>query len=589
MKWIRWWGVIAFAATVAVIAVLWLVLIDLFIKWSIERVGTALVGAKVELEEADLTIFPLGLTLTGIRVANPREPMTNAVEARRCAFLIDGVSALRRKVIIEDMSVEGIRLNTPRRTSGAVSKAPEREKEEEEKRMAERFRLPAFEVPDVSEALAREDLRSLRLAEEVKAGLAEDKERLEGELKGLLDKKKIEEYRARFETLKGARKDGLGGVLGSTGEFISLRNDIKEDLNKVRSAKEDLAGTLAAYRKKLAEAEKAPFEDIDRIKRKYALTPEGLANMASALLGQTIAGYADSAVRWYRRLEPIVRKVAERKDGVEVEKPVRGKGVDVRFPEYRPSPDFLVSRAALSAEIPAGVISGRVTDLTNDQEVLGRPTRFDFAGEGLKGLDSLKLTGELNRVRPGDTKDSVDMKLRGYRVSGFDIAKGQNFPVVVNRALSDIDLGVVVRGSGLDAEVRAGFSAVEIKAGRAEGMGAVEGAVASALAGVKDFNLKAGVTGTLADYDITLSSDLDRVLKSAVGKAASAQAAEFERRLKTAVLEKTAGPLKELKGGFAGLQSVEGELGERVKFADGLLEEIGEAAMGGVKLPKLPF
>ncbi len=188
MKWIRWWGLRAFVVMAGLISAFWFVFVDAFLKWGIERSATALVGAKVELKEADLTLFPLGLTLTGLQVTNSEEPMRNAVEAARAAMLIDGVNMLRRKIIVEEMSVEGIRLNTPRKYSGAVSKRAARG--EEEKRLTERFRFPAFEVPDVKEVLAREDLRSIRLIEETKAGLKEDSARLEGALAGLLDKKK---------------------------------------------------------------------------------------------------------------------------------------------------------------------------------------------------------------------------------------------------------------------------------------------------------------------------------------------------------------------------------------------------------------
>ncbi len=586
MKWIRWWGLIAFVVMAGLISAFWFVFVDAFLKWGIERSATALVGAKVELKEADLTLFPLGLTLTGLQVTNPEEPMRNAVEAARAAMLIDGVNMLRRKIIVEEMSVEGIRLNTPRKYSGAVSKRAARG--EEEKRLTERFRFPAFEVPDVKEVLAREDLRSIRLIEETKAGLKEDSARLEGALAGLLDKKKAEEFRARFERIKSAGRDGVGGVLGGTGEFLALQKDIKEELKKAQAVRGDVEKALTEYRARLAEAEAAPLKDIQRIREKYGLTPEGFANMARALLGQRIAGQIDKAILWYRRLTPVVQKAVARKDGVKVERPIRGRGVDVRFPERDPAPDFLVRKANLSASIPAGDITGRISDLTDDQEVLGRPTRFGFNGAGLKGLKLLDLTGELNRVNPAEPKDAVDLKLRGYRVAGFDIAKGGEFPVAIKEALADMDLSALIKGADINASLSAGFSSVDISSGKA-GMGALEQAMASALSGVRSFDLKAEVAGTLSDYDLKLSTDLDRVLKGVVGKAASDQAAQFEKSLRAGVFEKAKGPLEELRGGFSGLESIEGELLERTGLADKLLEEINEAALGGVKLPKLPF
>lgn len=65
-KWIRWPGLIAFMAVVALFAGIWFLVIDGVIERAIETAGTKAVGAKVELASADLHLFPLGLTLSGL-------------------------------------------------------------------------------------------------------------------------------------------------------------------------------------------------------------------------------------------------------------------------------------------------------------------------------------------------------------------------------------------------------------------------------------------------------------------------------------------------------------------------------------------
>ncbi|MDE3224403.1 MAG: hypothetical protein KGN30_03205, partial [Nitrospirota bacterium] len=47
--WIRWWGLGAFVGLAVLLALLWLFLVDPFVKRMIEQTGTKLVGAKVEL------------------------------------------------------------------------------------------------------------------------------------------------------------------------------------------------------------------------------------------------------------------------------------------------------------------------------------------------------------------------------------------------------------------------------------------------------------------------------------------------------------------------------------------------------------
>lgn len=586
MKWIRWWGVIAFALFVAGISVFWFVLADSLVKRSIERTGTALVGAKVELDKADLTLFPLGLKLSGLQVTNPEAPMTNAVSAASVTMLIDGVNIFRRKVIIEEMAVEGVRLNTPRKTSGAISRRLE---SASRKGMLDRFALPALEMPDVRKILAGEELESVNLLNRTRDEITQAYSGFEGELKLLADKKKLDEYRARFERIKGSGDGGVGGMLGATGEFLSLQKDIKAELERIDKVKAGVGGVLASYREKIDEAKRAPFRDIERIKRRYGFTPEGFANISRALLGPTVASRIEVALLWYGRLSPVVARAAMVMDGgVKVERPIRSGGVNVRFPEKRPVPDFLIRKAALSVWMPAGDFSGLVTNITDDQEKLGSPMTFNFSGTRLKGLESLKLTGEINRTTPAKPKDTVAMKMRGYRIEGVELASKSAFPMELRRALLDIDLTARIEGAAMDAGLSAGLSSVEMASIKQE-MGAIERAVASALSGVKGFKLKASTTGTLSDYDLKLSSDLDEVLKGAVGKIVADLSAEFEKSLRAGVLERTKKPLEELSGSFAGLESIERELGARIGLTDKLLEEIGEASMGGIRLPKLPF
>ena len=121
--WIRWPGFAAFAAFVALLAVAWWMLIDTVVERGIEGLGTAIVGARVDLGGADVSFWPAGLELHRLQVTDPEHPMTNAFEVERIAGLFDGLQALRRKLIVEELAVEGLRFGIPRDRSGAVQDA----------------------------------------------------------------------------------------------------------------------------------------------------------------------------------------------------------------------------------------------------------------------------------------------------------------------------------------------------------------------------------------------------------------------------------------------------------------------------------
>jgi hypothetical protein len=107
-------------------------------------------------------------------------------------------------------------------------------------------------------------------------------------------------------------------------------------------------------------------------------------------------------------------------------------------------------------------------------------------------------------------------------------------------------------------------------------------AVSSALADIHGFSVKADAAGTLDDYDVQLTSDLDRVLGDVVKKQVQGQLARVEGELRAVIMEKVNGPLNEAKAGFVGLDPIGKELASRLNLGSELLQG---GKPGGFKLP----
>lgn len=586
--WIRWPGLIAFLLVVAAAGGLWFLLVDAAIERAIERTGTTLVGARVDLDAADLSLVPLGLTLTRLQVANPDRPMTNAVEIARIAFTMDGLNLLRRKVIIEEMAVDGLRLGTPRASSGAVA-TPAEPAEERKPGAPAGVTLPSLQFRDPREILASESLESLTLVEAIRADMAGARERWQKQLAALPDKAKLEGYRQRLEKLTSAGKGGLGGILSGAEEALAVRQDLQRDLERLQAARKELEASVALLRKRVEEAQRAPQEDFRRLRDKYALSPEGLGNLSAGLLGSELGDRIRAALQWYRRLQPLLARQAERKAEVEVVKPLRGKGLDVRFKERAPLPDLLIRTAHVSLEIPQGTVMGEVRNITPDQDILGAPLTFEFAREKLQGLQSLKLTGSVDRVRPASPQDRVSLLARGVGLDALTLGEGSDWPLTLRQGTADLDLHATVAGRALTADVAGRLKSLRLALAPKPDGGPIREAVGAALADLHGFSLKADVTGTVDRYDIKLTSDLDRVLQEAVGKQVRAQAAKFEAQLQSAIQERVSGPLKDLTAGLGGLDGLAGDLAGRFNLGHDLLKQAKPGAAGGTGGFRLPF
>ncbi|MBM4132200.1 MAG: TIGR03545 family protein [Nitrospira sp.] len=584
--WIRWWGLGVFVGLTGLLALLWLFLVDPFVKRMIEQTGTKLVGAKVELGAAHVTLSPLGLTLSRLQVTNPDEPMSNAVEAARIAMSLDGLNLFRRKVIIEEMAVEGLRFGTPRQSSGAV--APSREPSAVAK-LAAKVPMPSFEVPNIKTVMATADLQSVKLVEALQADIKKEQENWKRRLAELPDQNKLNDYKTRIEKLKSSTKGGLGGMLGATGEVAAIQKDLAQDLDRIKSAKTDFDRQLADLKQRVDQAIKSPQEDIQRLQGQYSLSPQGLANMSGMLLGGKGGDWVRTGLTWYGKMQPMLAQAQVQSKGPEVVKPIRGKGVEVRFKERAPLPDFLIRAATVSAQLEVGDLKGRIENITPDQQTLGKPLTFAFAGDKLQGVQSIRLDGAMNRVRPAQPKDHAQVRVQGYQVQSMTLSDSADWPVTLGKAVADADLQVTVGGQALAGQATIGLQSVKLAAGKPDAANPVIKAIGGALSTVTAFMVKADMTGTVEQYDIHLTSDLDRILKDAVGRQVQALADQFKKDLEAAVMAKVGGPLNELKSSIGGLGGIGNELTSRLtqgSLGSTLPANPAEKLLpGGLKLP----
>jgi len=578
-KWIRWQGLFVFVGISLILTIFWLIFVDGIVKRTIESYGTRAVGAKVELADADLKLFPLGLTLEGLAVTNPDKPMENIVEISRTALLLEPLQLLRRKIIVEEVTLAGVRVNTVRKTSGAVKTPKAKESSQVSAKkpsgtFCDGVSLPAVDSLDIQKILAEEKLESLALIQKLQNELQGENSNWQKRLKELPGKEKFDDYRSRIEKLKSGSGGLGGGLLGSVGNLTSLQKDIQADLDRLKNAQKQFDQIKSGFGGQLQQAAAAPLKDVERLKQKYALSPQGLDNMAKLVLGQKVCGGMQKAGEWYERIKFVLERSRKDSDKAKKEKevrPQRGAGVYVRFKEYTPLPDFLIRRARAAFVIEAGELSGKIENITPDQDILGKPLTFAFAGEKLNQLQTLKLEGSINRVVPESPMDQVALQLKEYKVQNASLSQAADLPVTIKEGLADMDLLAKLEGDDLSGNLTTKVKSASLSVGEGAGKGPVLGAIGSALTQLSGFTARVDVSGTPDDYAVRLTSDLDQVLKSAAGRMVQQQAEKFEKELKAAVLAKAAGPLEGLKADQNALNAVGTQLADRLNMGSGLL------------------
>lgn len=566
---IRWPGLVAFVVIVALAAGIWYIAVDYFIKSAVQSAGTKAVGARVELASADLSLFPLGLELSGLRVTNPKKPMRNAFVADRIRMKFHTGDLIRGKKVIEDMSVTGVGFDKPRETSGALpeKKPAAEEKAAEADKSGSRFKLPSLSMESPREILEKENLATVEAAETLEDDVAAARQGFEARLENLPDKERFEKHRQRLKELRSGVKSG--GVLGAAAkvkEVRAVKEDIQADLAALRQARKDLGRTRSDLQTRLADLKQAPARDAARLAEKYSLSPKGIANASALIFGPKYAGWVETGLTWYQRLAPYAAGMT--RSGPEKEKRTRGEGVNVEFAAGSTVPEYWIKTAKVS--MAEGGMSGDIRDLSSDQAALGRPLKFAFSGS--EAAESLKIQGRMDRTEPGDPEDMAGFEIRQYPLKGFSLLDRPDLSISMESARVKTATGDIrIAGRKLAADIRAGLDSAGFAVGAEKADGFLAKTLADALGDVSAFDLTARVRGSLQQPEIGLDSDIDNTLKAALKNTIDRQRAELETSLRQTISERTKGQLQDVQSGFSGLDAINQKLQERLNTGSEVL------------------
>ena len=568
-KWIRWSGLAGFIAVVGIIAALFIFLLPFLIKSGIEFAGTKLAGAKVTVDDADVTLSPLGVRLQGLQVADARAPMMNLLEFDEAVADLELAPLMIGKAISNELSVSNLRFHTERETSGALEVDIE-ETEEDSPSLKEKA---SEALPSVDEILARETLTTPQAGEALKSSWGENSQRIDQAFDKVPDDNSIASYEEQIQDITSGRLESLEDFRQRKEKLDRLKKQLQEDRDAVRDARDAVRSAKSEVSARLTELRQAPSEDLAYLKDKYQLSASGVSNITGLLFGDDAANWAREALYWYEKVKPYLESdESAESDNEEDEKAPRLAGRFVHFPSDDPWPDFMIRTARLTGPFDGGqlVISGK--DITHQQTVTGRPTVFTATGEGLQKIGDLDGRLVLNHTM-GTATDTLTLAISDWKMAPLNLGVSG-----ARLASSRVQLDAtaeVVRGE-LDADLDANVTQANFTG---DGQTLFARELNAALQGINNFTVNAGVTGTLKNPDVAFGSDLDRQINSAISKRIRDKQDEFERKLRNRLNEK----MSEYAGDYAEelqqLAAMEGSLDDKL----GALKDLASAELEDFK------
>ncbi|MCH8312649.1 MAG: TIGR03545 family protein [Nitrospinae bacterium] len=596
MKIFRWQGLVVFAVLFLLIWGFLSFYLDGLIKKGLEEEGSKILQTQIEVESVGTSLLTQSAGFKKLSVANADNLMENMVEIDSVSFSVDVAKAVQKKLVINEMSVEGIRLNQKRKSPAKAYRppgtsedgdAPGEAKEGDGKGPFSFGKILNPKSPE--EILKSENLETLQAAEKAKQEIETLKNKWEKKLETELSTQALEDVKKKIEALQSKTKGSLGiaGIATAVQDLKAIQETIQGNLDKVKNLKEEMKADTQRVKQLIAELKELPQKDFERLKKKYSLDLKGGSNILASLLGPEIKEKIDLFWKYYEMVSPYLNKESGEKSQEEEQEYVRGKGVFVKFREQNPFPDFLIRHAKLSLDLFDTKIAGELKDFSDNQRVYGKPAVLNFSSDQDEKFESFKLTAKLDRTQ-STSNDSIDLNVKSLKLDNLEAGEGAR----IEKGFANIQSAFKIENQkNMSGFIQADLVGLVLKLPEQQ-ENEIFQIVADILASTDKFYIKITIDGSRENYDVNIDSDLDQIISKAIKGVVTGKVKEFEQSLKSSIFSATGSPLAGLNDSLGGLLKFDGLLGDKSSAWTGLLDKAGVAPAGiQDKLPlknKLP-
>lgn len=552
-KWIRWPGLIAFLAITGGLLAFFILLAPVLTKTAIQSVGTAMNGAKVEVDSVRLSFNPLGMSIYNLQVTDARQPMKNAVQFKKAVAELELAPLFAGRGIIRELSLDGLEFGTDRAYSGEIKKV-KKSKDEPSKlqELAE-----SVDLPDIKEILAKEPLRTEKAGENLKAGYKHSKDDVEQRLAAVPDDQALKDYEARLKAITSGDLKSLEDFRERKQQLDALKEQFKADQQAVEAARKAVSNAKSTITANVTALKNAPGEDVAYLRDKYQLNAQGATNVTALLFGQDAANWASQALYWYEIIKPYLASDGEDEVVKVKEEPRIRDGRYIHFPAKDPWPSFLIRKIRGTASLAWGELKISGEDITHEPKVLGRPMHLAANGANLSNIEQLGLDLILDhRQSPGT--DQLNLTVKDWQPSAMKLGVAG---AELSSSRTQIQSIAMVSGGRLSASGKATFTQAKFTG---QGKSTFERELVAALSGIKSFTIDGEAEGRLIAPKVKMGSDLDKQLSHAFSQRINEKQKEFEAQLKAELNTKLEGYLGEHSSILDELNQTEGGLNAKL-------------------------
>ncbi|MCA9217592.1 MAG: TIGR03545 family protein [Planctomycetales bacterium] len=342
---IRWSYVATRVFVLALIVGIAWALLNPVLKIGMIYSGQAAVGARVEIGSVRTLLTKSRIDIDQIAVANPNSPMKNMLEIAHASFDVETSSALKKRLVVSEGRLSGLRFHTGRADSGQLADAEEKN-EKTGPSVFEKYGDLGEQWLDKSldrmEERAEQEFVSIRLAKELEDRWPKEYDAIEQRAEDLSRRGK--QLAKQVEAMADRPLDHLDKIQATLQEADRLRRDASSMKSELGRLKQQIAQDRIAI-------ENAKQHDLDKVKQTLKFKGIDGDQLSDYLLGPELHEKISTALGWIQWTRGVVSS-GESPQSVEP----ASRGRNVIFPCMVGVPDVLVRKLLVDG---GGTVDGK--------------------------------------------------------------------------------------------------------------------------------------------------------------------------------------------------------------------------------------